>query len=179
MDPPLLCGVCSMVLRMMLPHHCPHPETGPTDERARMCPVRACAAVGRLCVRKCAADAGEPSGSGRTHPIRSIEQQRATSARPSARPRRLTASRDGPHAGPSGIFYRYSRHRGVCRLYFWATCKGRDRPHRPPATQTTLRRAPTADATSNIIYKHFNQSNTLHRDARRNCLFLLRSSVKD
>ena len=104
-------AVCSMVLQMMLPHHCPHPEPGPTDEHARMCPVRACAAVGRLCVRKCAADAGEPSGSGRTHPIRSIERQRATSARPSARPRRLTASRDGPHAGPSGIFYRYSRHR--------------------------------------------------------------------
>ena len=94
---PEMCELCSMVLRMMLPHHCPHPEAGPTDERARMCPVRACAAVGRLCDRKCAADAGEPSGSGSTHPIRSIEQQRATSARPSARPRRLTASRDGPH----------------------------------------------------------------------------------
>ena len=94
---PLLCGVCSMVLRMMLPHHCPHPETGPTDERVRMCTVCVCAAVGRLCVRKCAADAGEPSGSGSTHPIRSIEQQQATSDRPSARQRRLTASQDGPH----------------------------------------------------------------------------------
>ena len=97
---PEICELCSMVLRMMLPHHCPHPEAGPTDERARMCPVRACAAVGRLRVRKCAADAGELSGSGRTHPIRSIERQRATSARPSAWPRRLTASRDGPHCWP-------------------------------------------------------------------------------